>query len=121
MESTVEAEAKAMLAVEMQGVPGVPRLLGYKKKLVRGKDAILMELIEGYVWNIYKLFIVRDVASNLGLPVEAEGNFAHSMHIYWSGGEGGVEVYHDEPLRRKMLMDAQTLPVSAHCCTVDPP
>ena len=47
-ESTLETEVKAMLAVEMEGVPGVPRLLGYKKNFLDGRDVLVMEYVGRY-------------------------------------------------------------------------
>lgn len=53
-DSTLETEAKAMLAIEMQGVPGVPRLLGHKKKLFNGCDVMVMEYVARYGWIMCK-------------------------------------------------------------------
>ena len=51
--STLETEAKAMLAAEIHGVPRAQRLLGYKEKLLDGCDVILMQYVRRYSSNIY--------------------------------------------------------------------
>lgn len=82
MENTFETEVMSMFAAQLGEVPGVPRLLGYKRNLIDGQDVLVMEHVGRYSERIVKASIIREVTTcDRRLTVKSGGRLAHSIHV----------------------------------------